>query len=393
MINIENKEQCSGCRACSEICPKGCISMQADAEGFDYPVIDNDKCINCGLCERTCPQLIVKEPSSNSISYAAKSVEVEDVRTSSSGGIFTQLAKWTIARNGIVYGTKFDDSWNVVFDKAELVEQIEPLKTSKYVQANTNGVFSKIKKNLQDNKWVTFVGTPCQVKALHLYLKKDYPTLLTADIICHGVPSPLVWNRYLSYRKQVDLADPEKYTITKINFRDKRIGWEKHCLSIKYSSVKSNKEQIYSECLSDDLYIRLFESDAMLRLSCYDCKSKGGCSGSDITIGDFWGIDKVVPEFNDHEGCSIVIVHTALGGKVLSGLKLQIREADIQLSLKENPSYFKSTAMPPQRALFFKLIKKNADFDYIKQTIFPSLSFTQRIVKSLSIRIKRFLTK
>lgn len=205
MIHVEDKKLCSGCKACQEICPRSCISMVVDFEGFWYPNVDLTRCIDCGLCERVCPQLVQKEMTSSLFCIAAKAIEFADVNTSSSGGVFVQLAKWILKHNGIVYGVRFNNKWEAVFDGVDNLKDLENLKTSKYVQADTNGVFTKIKNDLQNNRWVLFVATPCQVKALNLFLRKDYSTLLIADIICHGVPSPYVWQRYLTYRKKMIL--------------------------------------------------------------------------------------------------------------------------------------------------------------------------------------------
>lgn len=393
MIHITDKRQCSGCKACSEICPKNCISIITDNEGFWYPNVNRSICIDCGLCERICPQLVKKEPVSLTSCLAAKSLENSDVDTSSSGGIFVQMAKWILKRGGIVFGVEFNEKWDALFTGVEDLAALEKLKTSKYVQADTNGVFSKIKSQLVNRRWVLFVATPCQIKALHLFLGKNYPTLLTADIICHGVPSPFVWQRYLMYRIKLDTKAPNKFDILSVNFRDKRISWEKHCLTIKYFAKNKKNIVSYSASLSDDFYIRLFESNVILRPSCYDCHSKGGTSGSDITIGDFWGIDLINASFNDHRGCSLVIANTLLGRRVVSELNLNTISVDPQLALRYNPSYYESSIFNPSREVFFKLLLEHEDFGRIKGIIFPPLNFMQRIQKSISIKFNRFLSK
>lgn len=365
--------------------------MLQDSEGFAYPIVDKQNCIDCHLCERTCPQLQSKNAIHQNICYAAMSKDLHDVNTSSSGGIFVQVAKWVIANHGIVFGTRFDEDWTVLFDSAETLEELESLKTSKYVQADTNGIFTKIKKQLADNRWVLFVATPCQVKALRLFLRKEYTTLITVDIICHGVPSPLAWKRYLGYRKKEDVGNSDEYKILNVNFRDKRISWEKHCLTIKYQSTES--QICYSQCLSDDIYIRLFESNVMLRPSCYSCNSKSGNSGSDITIGDFWGIEKVVPEFNNHKGCSIVVVHTALGEKIMSLLNVDIVRVDETQALASNPSYFHSTPAEQKRESFFKLLEETTDFESIKNLLYPPLTPLQRLKKSIIVRLNKFTSR
>ena len=197
MIQLNSKYDCCGCSACAQSCPKECIIMRADEEGFLYPQIDTDTCINCGLCERVCPVINQSLPQKPHSVYAAKNKN-EDIRLkSSSGGLFTLLAERTINNGGVVFGAKFNDDWSVIHDYTETIDGIKIFRGSKYLQSNTNICYKSVRKFLKEGRKVLFSGTPCQIAGLHLFLNKEYPNLTTVDIICHGVPSPLVWHKYV----------------------------------------------------------------------------------------------------------------------------------------------------------------------------------------------------
>ena len=197
MIEIRDKHACCGCEACVQICPKQCISFEEDAEGFRYPSIDRTICIDCGLCEKVCPVLNQSVPMMPLVVYAAQNKNKEELLHSSSGGIFILLAKEILKKNGVVFGAKFDDKWNVVHAFAESEETVKAFMGSKYVQSRIGNTYSEAKKFLDSGRQVLFSGTPCQIVGLKRYLRKDYDNLLTVDIICHGVPSPKAWHRYL----------------------------------------------------------------------------------------------------------------------------------------------------------------------------------------------------
>ena len=197
MIRILDKEKCCGCESCVQVCPKHCIKFVKDRQGFGYPKVIESKCIHCGLCEKSCPILNASNkvlPSDVPL-FAAYNDDDRERATSSSGGIFKQLADYVIAQKGVVFGAAFDEEWNVIHDYAESANDIERLKRSKYVQSSIKDSYKNVKSFLQDARLVLFVGTPCQIAGLKAFLKKDYENLLTVDVVCHGVPSPLVWKK------------------------------------------------------------------------------------------------------------------------------------------------------------------------------------------------------
>ena len=220
MINLKNKQDCCGCSACAQRCPKQCISMTEDEEGFLYPQVDTSKCVDCHLCEKVCPVINQDEARTPLKVYAAKNSDDEIRLKSSSGGIFTLLAEQTIKDGGVVFGARYDKGWNVVHGYTETIEGLAAFRGSKYVQSNIKRSFFEVKRFLESGRKVLFSGTPCHVAGLKLFLRKEYDNLLTLEIACHGVPSPKVWHNYLT-----ELTDLNKISIIKsINFRDKKYG-------------------------------------------------------------------------------------------------------------------------------------------------------------------------
>ena len=218
MINIENKKECVGCAACENVCPRNAINMVEDEEGFVYPKINNKFCISCGLCENVCPMLNEKKESEIlPKAYAAYNINEEIRIKSSSGGIFTEIAKSIIEKNGIIFSAIFDKEFNVLHEEITNEKDLEKARGSKYIQSLIGDCYKKAKQYLENGKYVLFTGTPCQIEGLYSFLKKDYENLYTQDLICHGVPSKILWKKYLEYRNDVD-----RDSLEKITFRDKR---------------------------------------------------------------------------------------------------------------------------------------------------------------------------
>lgn len=331
MIEIKDKCQCSGCSACEQRCPRQCISLKEDQEGFMYPFVDIENCIDCGLCEKVCPIINQGEPRFPLKVFAAKNKNEEIRLKSSSGGIFTLLAESIIQEGGVVFGARFDESWNVIHDYTETIEGLAAFRGSKYVQSRIGRTFRQVESFLKTGRKVMFTGTPCQVSGLKHYLLNDYDNLLTVDFVCHGVPSPLVWREYLQTlfmpkntgRECTVLSSHTDIpVISDINFRDKLSGWKKFGFVVRTRPI-SNKDrnngsipedQVFlREPFYENIFMRGFLHDIYLRPSCYDCQVKSGKSGADITMGDFWGIDNHLPEFDDDKGVSIVLVQSEKG--------------------------------------------------------------------------------
>lgn len=383
MIEIIDKTKCCGCHACYNVCPKNAIEMIKDDKGFKYPEINEDDCISCNLCEKVCPVLNKAEVKNNPVSYACYNKNEEVRKNSSSGGIFTLLAEYILEKNGVIYGASFNNEWLVEHIRIDNKDDLYKLRTSKYLQSSINDTYKQAKSDLDDNKLVLFTGTPCQVNGFISYLRgKTYNNLYTQDIICHGVPSPKVWKKYLKYREELDGSRPMQ-----INFRQKDEGWNSFALLLQYNN------NAYKTNHHDDLFMQAFLRNACLRDSCYSCSFKSKNRQTDITLADFWGVENVVPEFNDNKGTSLVIVNTKKGKDLFENIKdsMIYQESDFEESLKYNPSMYKSVAKPKNKDYFFENLNK-LDFDELvgKYTIKPKN--TTLIRKTLS-KIKRIIIR
>ena len=301
MIRIGDKHDCSGCGACVNACPKECISLRGDGEGFLYPEADPARCVECGLCESVCPFLAATEAREPSAVYAAVNPDGQERLQSSSGGVFPLLMRAVLEQGGIVFGAAFDEDWSVHHTAVTRLEEMPALQGSKYVQSRTGTCYRAVKECLRQGKRVLFSGTACQVAGLLRYLGKEEENLLTVDVVCHGVPSPRIWQEYLA-----SLHQPAP--IRSISFRDKQSGWLDYAFSIRYADGS-----VFREPHGENLYMKGYLKDLFLRPSCHRCKVKGGRCGSDITLGDFWGIGRVSPELDDDRGVSMVLAHTPKG--------------------------------------------------------------------------------
>lgn len=337
MITIQHKEDCCGCSACVQRCPKQCISMAEDEEGFLYPQVDTSKCVDCHLCEKVCPVINQDEARTPLKVYAAKNSDDEIRLKSSSGGIFTLLAEQTIKDGGVVFGARYDTEWNVIHDYTETIEGLSAFRGSKYVQSNINRSFFEVKTFLESGRNVLFSGTPCQVAGLKLFLRKNYDNLLTLEIVCHGVPSRNVWRNYLK-----ELIDLKKISnIKSINFRDKKYGWNGYNFSITYIK-KKGKLVTLSMPHGENSFYRGFLNHLYVRPSCYQCPAKSGRSKADITIADFWGIDKLYPSLDGNRGYSIVCANTDKGLSYVLELCDTTYEMPYCEVVKYNPALIKS---------------------------------------------------
>lgn len=387
MISIEDKTNCCGCHACYNICPKNAIEMAVDEKGFKYPRIDETKCIGCNLCEKVCPILNKKEVVNEPVSYACYNKNEEVRKNSSSGGIFTLLAEKILEKNGVIYGASFNNEWLVEHIRIDNKNDLYKLRTSKYLQSSINDTYKQAKKDLDENRLVLFTGTPCQVNGFISYLNgKQYDNLYTQDIICHGVPSPKVWIKYLNYREKLDGQCPMR-----INFRQKDDGWNLYALLLQYHN------NAYKINHRDDLFMQAFLRNACLRDSCYSCSFKSKNRQTDITLADFWGVEDIVPEFNDNKGTSLLIVNTKKGEKLFENIKdkMIFQETDFESSIKPNPSMYESVNKPKNSDDFFENLD-NYTFNELvdKYTIKPKKSSVfRRGINKIKIIIKKLITK
>lgn len=345
MINIKNKQDCCGCSACAQRCPKQCIAMAEDEEGFLYPKVDISKCIDCHLCEKVCPVINQDEPRTPLNVYAAKNQNDQIRLDSSSGGIFTILAEQVINAGGVVFGACWDEEWNVKHDYAECLDNLSKFRSSKYLQSIIGDNYFKAEQFLKAGRTVLFTGTPCQIAGLKHFLRKDYDNLLAVEVICHSVPSPGIWQRYLEERLQT--LKWSKSDIKHISFRNKKTGWK--C----YSFIIENKNgNVFSELGSKNAFMRGFLADLYTRPSCQACPSKQLKSGSDITLGDFWGIDSLMPEIDDDKGVSAIIINTEKGRKALHSVNNLIPSSWADMCVN-NPALVKSANVSENKEHFF----------------------------------------
>lgn len=346
MIEIKDKKNCCGCEACAQKCPKHCITMREDSDGFLFPVVNQELCVNCHICENICPVTNRHENTVPLIVYAGKNVNESTVKESSSGGIFSCLAEYIIGKGGIVFGAEFNEDWNVVHNYYSDLTNIKKFRQSKYVQSKIGNSYCNAEHFLKQGKYVLFTGTPCQISGLKNYLKKDFDNLITVDFVCHGVPSPKIWREYLKEIKH-------DYKIKDVRFRDKSLGWKRYCLRILMED-KNNKPKIIREDLNHNRYLLGFINNIFLRKSCYHCPTKKLSSGSDITIGDFWNMSYYDKDIKDNNGLSLIIINTNKGNYIIEDIKDKITTSKIEnYSIDKNFALACSVQEPTTRANFF----------------------------------------
>lgn len=377
MIIITDKQSCCGCGACVQKCPKQCIHLHEDNEGFLYPQVDTASCIDCGLCEKVCPIISPYESRIPLQVFAAFNKDEEIRMQSSSGGIFTLLAENVLKEGGVVFGARFDEDWQVILDYTEAVEGLAAFRGSKYAQALTGVTFKQCEQFLNDGRKVLFTGTPCQISGLHHFLRKQYDNLITCDFVCHGVPSPKVWRMYL---KEVTSED-NPATVTDVQFRNKDKGWKAFRYKMSYNH--RGKITTLSSHHDDNIYMRAFLKSISLRPSCHDCRVKQCRSMSDITIADYWGIWVNHPEMQDNKGTSLVLIQTQKGKDVFDNIPVKSLETSYDEVLSFNQANVRSARPHPNRNRFF------AKLDGTKSLCWLILDCTK---SSLKQRVK-FLLK
>ena len=376
MIKITDKHNCCGCEACTQHCPKQCITMTFDDEGFLYPKADENLCINCGICEKVCPVINLNNSRKPLNVYGTINPDENIRRKSSSGGIFTAIATRVIAEGGVVFGALFNDNWEVVHGCVERTEDLYKLRGSKYVQSRIGTVYQEVEVFLTLGRKVLFSGTSCQVAGLKKFLRKEYDNLLAVDVVCHGVPSPKIWKEYI---RQFD----KESVIEEINFRDKTSGWVGYSFSIRFADGCNVTESHFS-----NLYMQGFLQNLYLRPSCHNCGFKEGKSGSDITLGDLWG-KKIIPtRFDDNLGVSVVLANTCRGKSIINELHLDLNDLDYSSVVNCNPCIVKATPEPRWRSIFMKSYQ-NGNAVAVLQDIVKRVQPT--LLDRLIRRIKRVL--
>lgn len=362
MLKID-EINCCGCNACAQICPKQCIHLIENTEGFLYPKIDQDACIECNLCNKACPIHATEENLPKPIkALAFQHTNNEILLSSSSGGAFNAIAQEIISSGGIVFGAKFNKSWSVEHSFTNNPNEIKLFQGSKYIQSDIKHMFTETEKFLKAGKYVLFSGTPCQIEGLFSFLRKDYKNLYTINVSCHGVPSPLIWRKYL----EEEFKDCK--SIKHIEFRNKRTSWTKFRLLIE------SRNKTIDDIHYDNPYLLGFLYNIYLRKSCYNCIYKKKIFKSDFTLADYWHIDKNSSDFDITKGVSLILVNTEKGINLMHKIEKQHRTKEISVNdaLLFNNGLKQYTEKPAVRETFFKNLKSNHISSQIIKDIVPS---------------------
>ena len=349
MIRITDKRDCVGCANCLHVCPRQCIQWIRDEEGFCYPVVEESKCIDCRQCNDVCPVETTPPDTQdiiNTIAFGAYNKDIAVRMNSSSGGVFTAFAEDIIKRKGVVYGAALMENHRVKHIAIHTLDEISQLRGSKYVQSDIRTVFPGIPSELKTNIPVLFSGTPCQVKALFAFLGTRPKNLLTIEVICHGVPSPKVFERYMSEEK-----------ISHIFFRNKDRSWRHYDVIFTLNKGGTKRQRA-----AENPYMRGFLQNWFLRPSCSRCPAKSFTSGADLTLGDFWGGASIAPGLFDDKGTSLVIVHTKKGENAWQNISDRFHYAEVPLDIaaKGNRSIVQSATFPKDRGAFFKDLERSS---------------------------------
>lgn len=378
MIKISDKSKCVGCYACYSSCPLGCISMKEDGEGFRYPYVDKERCVNCRKCEAVCP--VIKRPTlkgEGETCFAAYSRDAEIRYNSSSGGVFSVFAKAVLNCGGVVFGAAFDSEFQVYHIQISSLDELEKVRGSKYVQSRIEDAYIRAKECLVNGRLVYFSGTPCQIEGLNNYLGKRYDNLITQDFICHGVPAPFVWKKYIE-----DVKEKLQSGIKKVSFRDKTLGWRRYSLKIE-----GENDAYEMSSFLDNPMMRAYLRDVCLRPSCYVCPSKGVVRSSDITLADFWNVSDYIDHFDDNKGIDLIVCHSKKGRELLKdNLKdLVCYEVDIGAA-NNNISMNKSSRLPRNRDEFIDALNRINFSDAVEE--YCTIPLSERVKTKIKIVLK-----
>lgn len=363
MVDQFEKINCCGCGVCANVCSKHSITMQSDQEGFLYPVVDKNTCIECGLCVKKCP--LTNNHYQTNMPPNALIVQTKDrtmLQDCTSGGFFSTLAQWVITQGGIVYGVKYNDSMNPIHDKANTIEGIKAFRGSKYVQSITGNIYQQVKEDLKNYPWVCFSGTPCQVAGLNTYLGKEYSNLISVDIVCHGVPSPKLWNKYKSFHEAKQHAN-----IINAQFRGKKYGYLHCTMQLDFENGKS--KNIFT---MDDYFLAAFFSEICSRPSCHQCHFKYEQRKCDFTLFDCWDVASY-PEFTSQNGATNVFLQSKKGRDIFNQLRNQLdyRPIEMEEAIRKDGSMIRKSTTPNHyRTDFFTHID-NVSLPKLRSRYYP----------------------
>ncbi|KJS17960.1 MAG: hypothetical protein VR69_02755 [Peptococcaceae bacterium BRH_c4b] len=380
------KEDCCGCGSCAAVCEQSAIIMQMDECGFAYPFIDEQKCLGCGRCRSICAfSKDKKDGKQPVVTYAAINKNMDVLNRSASGGVFGVLAEYVLDRNGVVFGCAFDEKIQAIHIGVEKYGDIKKIQGSKYVQSYIGDCYKQIKKYLQDNRLVLFTGTPCQVGALNSFLGKEYGNLITADLSCHGVPSPEFFRNYVNFLNK-------KYHIEIKNFcfRGKYDGWGK-TVRIEYEKCGEEFDKLIQEY--DSYYCTYFLNRSIMRDSCYNCKYMCVERPGDFTMCDYWGVEETHPDVNRTNGVSALLVNSLMGQKIINLVrdKIELFPTNLEKILVKNGSLRDVSPIPEERERILTLWKTvgadGLDKDY--QRKYKKYIIKRRIIKCIPDGLKR----
>lgn len=381
---------CTGCLACAYSCPVGCIAINKDDEGFSIPAINIDMCINCGECLRICGAKREFNSSHNSSEvFAARRLDDDALARSSSGGIASLVAEWVLSRHGIVYGAVMDCDMTVKHRRIDSIEYVDSLRGSKYVQSDLSLVYASIKEDCESGRIVALIGTPCQIYGIKQFVNKKYDNLILIDLICHGVPSPELFENYIQWKSNKLGKD----RIIEYRFRDKQLyGWD----TVYKLSTTSGVET--AEATKDPYYFSFIYAQTY-RESCYNCRFANLDRIGDVTLGDFWGVEEEHPEYCNKTdlGISAVICNTKKGKKLLEDIadNVTLIKTTIEKVARRNPNLIKAVERPDIRSSFYKQVHdkgfKWADKSMKSDKRYYTEMIKRKISKSIKLKIKKLL--
>ncbi len=365
-MEIAPSKLCCGCGACQAACSYDAIKMLPDNEGFLRPFVDATKCKGCACCKKVCPILQPGESREPLAVYAAMAMDDNLRFASSSGGIFSLIARCVIEKGGIVFGAGWDRStWRVVHKSVDSEEGLSDLRGAKYVQSDMTGVHVCIKHELIKGRVVLFSGTPCQVASIRLFLGKDYGNLILLDVVCHAVPSPLAWQRFLAEKLSnacsYGYALPgDSGNLRQVSFRHKIAGWRNYSLLLQFAD-NTEYLQEWTNCS----FLRGFNGELYNRPSCHVCHCRELRSGSDLTIADYWRVHESFPEMDDGKGTSLVLINTSKGKRVWGKIKILVNSvrSDYKDATRINPALIKSSPPSGKRSWFFSKMVSGEGFE------------------------------
>ena len=381
MIEIEKKSDCCGCTACANACPKSCIEMIEDSEGFLYPVVHENECIKCNACEKVCPVInhVARKENRRQTAAIVQNRNKEVCRQSTAGGAFTDIAEYVLEHDGIVFGVELQADYTVKHIAVESKTELSKFRNSKYVQSELGSTYAEVKQQLKTGRLVCFSGTPCQIEGLRCFLRRDYENLVLVDVVCRAVPSPGVWKKYIG------METCKHGTMQSIRFRDKALGYQ-------YSTMElvDSQGNIYRGGIESQPWLRMFFSGMIIRPSCTECKFRSRYRNSDFTIWDCFNVYSFSKEFDEDIGTTRVLIHTEKGKRIFHQIeeKIKYKSIDADMLVEGVREMLESPKMHPQRQYFYSDLKK-LPFDELINKYYP-LTTRIKIKQNIRLTLNKF---